>query len=435
MIKFVFHTDPAPASSSSQVHVMLYEQPAAAGISTPRVGGPALTDIRRLGTRVSVASFDFLTIALAVTAADTFALRSDQAVGGWERDIALDVPLAEPERFQSVREQIEAALGFLTGDRWRLSFRRQGIHPPAGMGGRGQVINRNGADQICLFSGGLDSTIGVLDQVHQGRRPLLISHAYRGDKAKQRTIQQHAFHALPRLEMIAHPVWRGRNDATNDVTMRSRSLGFLAMAAVAASTLAASPENPIELIVPENGFIAINAPLTSRRFGSLSTRTTHPQFLGAVQALFDALEFGIAIRNPYEFLTKGEMLVLARSFGLTDAVAVETVSCGKWKRKLQQCGRCIPCLVRRAAFFAAKVEDNTPYRCDDLGSILKNENDAGDLLAVASATGWSDLTLQRRVAASGLLPVDAAIRAKYIDVVKRGLGEIRSHLSANGVPI
>lgn len=39
------------------------------------------------------------------------------------------------------------------------------------------------------------------------------------------------------------------------------------------------PENTIDLFVPENGFISINPPLTSRRLGSHSTHTTHPQFI------------------------------------------------------------------------------------------------------------------------------------------------------------
>ena len=56
------------------------------------------------------------------------------------------------------------------------------------------------------------------------------------------------------------------------------------------------------------GFIAINPPLTNARIGSLSTRTTNPEFLGRMQDIFDAVGLRLTIINPYLERTKGEML-------------------------------------------------------------------------------------------------------------------------------
>ena len=44
---------------------------------------------------------------------------------------------------------------------------------------------------VCLFSGGLDSAVGAIDILNgdSDYKPLLVSHAYRGDGAKQEEIK------------------------------------------------------------------------------------------------------------------------------------------------------------------------------------------------------------------------------------------------------
>jgi hypothetical protein len=70
--------------------------------------------------------------------------------------------------------------------------------------------------------------------------------------------------------------------------MRTRSLNFLAFAAVGAdAVMKANNKNNISIYVPENGFISLNAPLTNRRIGSLSTRTINPYFIEMVQTIFE----------------------------------------------------------------------------------------------------------------------------------------------------
>ena len=79
----------------------------------------------------------------------------------------------------------------------------------------------------------------------------------------------------------------------------------------------------------------------------------------------------VAINNPLRHQTKGEMMFRQAKATLGfAAAAVGTVSCGKWKRKNEECGHCVPCLIRRAAFHAAAISDDTRYRDDDLLSRL-----------------------------------------------------------------
>jgi hypothetical protein len=292
-------------------------------------------------------------------------------------------------------------------------------------------------DCVSLFSGGLDSALGVLQLVEDGARPLLVSHAYSGDAKKQRLVHSRAFPDLPRFAAHLHPYWPASGG--HDTTMRSRSFDFLALAAAGASAVMSGRGGKMPLYVPENGFIAINPPMTSRRIGSLSTRTTHPNYLRLLQEIFDGLGVSVTIKNPYEFDTKGEMVERWKSAPMFRAMAGETVSCGKWKRRHKQCGRCLPCLIRRASFYAAGIPDPTPcyeriLLTDVLASLDGEER--SDLLAVMGAVKLVGTTvLSSRVGASGPLPKDAATRARYEGVVSRGLIELRGFLSASGIQV
>ena len=106
--------------------------------------------------------------------------------------------------------------------------------------------------------------------------------------------------------------------------------------------------SPVELRIPENGFISQNVPLTPMRTGSLSTRTTHPYFLRLIQDTLDDVGLRINLNNPYETTTKGEMLVGCSDQGLLSGLAGLSTSCGRYSRTgFRHCGRCVPCQVRR----------------------------------------------------------------------------------------
>lgn len=422
-----------PRGQKADVPVAMYGAPGRS--KDAHIGGPVLDAVRRLGVKPSVRSFDFLSVAMAATAADTFATRENTSDVGWGRDLHVSVPLAEPDAFLEVTPILEKALGFLTGDKWTFELRSGGQLPREPQR-RGDVLRLRGVDSVCLFSGGLDSTIGVIDLVADGKKPLLVSHAYSNDKARQEEIQGQIMSGLPRFSCLAHPRWKNH---PSDTTMRGRSFDFLAMAAVAASAAKrVSRMDRIPLIVPENGFIAINAPLTIRRIGSLSTRTTHPHYLRLMQQAFDALDFGIDIDNPYRYSTKGEMIRACRDRVALDKVAARTVSCGKWKRSHQQCGRCVPCLIRRMSFHSAGLKDPTypHYRHLLLQDVLKDENQRADLLAFSNGVSWLETPkLASKVRASGPLPSDVTEYSALQAVVERGLREAKSYFTANGIPV
>ncbi|HVE23101.1 MAG TPA: Qat anti-phage system QueC-like protein QatC [Acidocella sp.] len=435
MVDLIMHVASPPATIvGGPVNAVLYN--GVASVGTPRIGGPVLRAVRRLGRKPSVAAFDLLTVALSVTAADTFVSRHRHSDVGWGRNLHVVVPLVNPEPWAEVSLSLTKALGFLTGDRWSFEFSAGGVPAPTPMR-RGSLTDLRGVNCISLFSGGLDSALGILQLVQDGAHPLLVSHAYRGDDAKQRLVRSRAFPDLPRFAANLRPYWPGSGG--HDTTMRSRSFDFLALAAVGASVVPSDPVGRIPLYVPENGFIALNPPMTSRRIGSLSTRTTHPNYLRLVQEIFDGLGVAVTIKNPHEFDTKGEMVERWKAMPIFRAMAGGTVSCGKWKRRNQQCGRCLPCLIRRASFHAAGISDPTPsYERIQLIDVLASQDgeERGDLLAVMGAVDLLGTpVLSSRVGASGPLPADAAMRARYENVVSRGLIELRDFLTASGIQV
>lgn len=396
------------------------------------LGNQIREEIKRLAIPVSQRAFDFLTVSLAVTAADTFVKRESSA-DGWTREFELFIAVSEPDVWLPLRNVLETALRYLSGDVWHIEIHGGGsdIPTPHPIHGRKRIIPINGRNCVCLYSGGLDSSIAVLDLLHQGHNPVLVSHSYRGDKSVQNGVSSHFPRNISRFSSNLNPTFY----LPAEPSMRTRSFNFLAFAAVVASALSANSGNQqVDLLIPENGLISLNAPLTPRRLGSLSTRTTHPYFLSLIQELFDGLGIPAVIKNPYKFLTKGEMLTNCFDQASLEQIASITVSCGKWKRTNQQCGRCVPCLIRRASFHAAGIADETPYRRPDLRIVYTDENERDDLLALMLAvkkarrgnnSAWLSL--------SGSLPESTEERARYVEVFQRGLQEVGSYLESQGL--
>jgi len=419
--------DELPIPTESRIPVHLYgRRPRYVGGGT--VGGPVLNKLSRVQSHLNRAAFDFLSLSLAVTAADTFADRG-RAPDGWAREIKLKVALTDPARWRPAIPILQRALGFLSGDEWTLQFVRGGERPPVPRDRVQRKIILDGCDSVCLYSGGLDSAIGVLDLRSQGRNPVLVSHAYRLDGSRQQELLAHLGPRVVRFATSASPVASlGRG---HDVQMRTRSLNFLAMGALMAASLGPGRTT---LFVPENGLIAINPPLTNRRIGALSTRTTHPYYLHQIQTVMDMVGIDVELVNPYAQMTKGEMMTACASQPRLAAMASRTVSCGKWKRTGVQCGRCVPCLIRRASFHAAGWQDNTVYSPDarNLLHFFQHSSGSDDLMAMMLATeALDDMDMGAWVAKAGPMPLTAVDRQARLEAVHRGMMEVRDFLGSH----
>ncbi len=431
-MKLVFHHEQQqlPVASDDVIPVLLYGRSDGSRHDISHIGNPLIDKIKRLGVSVSSQAMDFLTIALAVTAADTFVQREKEAADGWSRNLILELPLHDPNRWIPLKKKLEEALHFLSGDIWTFDFKQGGYKPPHPYGRRYKKINLRGLDCVSLFSGGLDSAIGAIDHIEDSRCPLLISHGYTFDKGKQDVVANKLRGNFGRLQLNAAPYFAlGKNE----ITMRTRSLNFIAFAVIGASALQQiSQLTIIDLYIPENGFISLNAPLTHRRVGSLSTRTTHPHFVKEIQTLFDSVGIPCKIINPYQFKTKGQMVLECQNQALLNAIVDDTVSCSHWKREKQQCGVCVPCSIRRAALLEGGITDNVNYAFNDITSVLNEEDRRDDLMALSISVGQKGTrNIGSWISDSG--PLDTNQFPEYKKIFIDGLDEIEKYLILKGL--
>ncbi|WP_080419655.1 Qat anti-phage system QueC-like protein QatC [Burkholderia ubonensis] len=376
--------------------------------------------LKRRGFAPNAATWDFVQFCLAVCAADLACLRETSA-DGWTRVIDLTVGLHEPMRWVGLEEHLEKMLKLLTGDYWKLHFIVGGEAPPAGK------VADVPHDCVCLLSGGLDSLIGGINLVSQGRRPVFVSQLAHDDSARQISYARRLGGA------DSHWQWsHGINfPGQREPSTRARSLAFYAFAVLAASRLQG---NRVQVYVPENGFICINPPLVPGRVSSLSTKTTHPQFISMMQELLDGVGLDIALELPYRFKTKGQMLQECLNQDLLKELASDTTSCGRFRTyNRQHCGRCVPCMIRKGAFHAwGPGKDETVYRHESLLAADKSSGPDDAMAAALAVLTVKERGLDRFLGATlGFAPT--ADRESYRDTMRRGLSEVEAILRRDGV--
>jgi 7-cyano-7-deazaguanine synthase in queuosine biosynthesis len=404
--------------------VVLYD--GAATENRGSVGGAIKYQIVRDKLAPSARAWDFLSLALSVTTADLVGHRGESP-DGWTREFELEVAVSDPAFWNGRRAFVNRLLGFLTTDKWQVGFLGGGIYPAPDR----QPV-RPTEDCVVLLSGGLDSLVGTIDLVASGRRPFAVSHTVRGDAENQRHFAQVIGGGLRHLQ-INHNAQVP--DPETPPSQRARSLIFLACGVLAATTLERyHAGQAVTLYVCENGFISINPPLTDARIGSLSTRTTHPEFLGLVQELLSAAGLLVQIENPYQAKTKGEMLEECRDRDLLLANAIRSISCGRYKHfGYKHCGRCVPCLVRRAAFLKCKVEDKTEYIYEHLGRDDEDHASFDDVRSVAMAILKVHTGRIQDLVGTALSTAVLGDVQVLEAMVCRGLEELDSLLKAHGV--
>lgn len=346
--------------------------------------GDALQRLRNLGLRPPEAAVDLALLGALVTAADTRISRDADGQGGWTREIDLHLPVADVALWSSQTGLLVRTLDFLTGDRWRLYLRPR----PQGFDRISPLrptLFDGAHTSVCLYSGGLDSFIGVIDLLAKGERPILTSHYWDGTTSKV----QNDTYALLRKQygndlppLVRARVGFGKHLFTgdpNETTLRARSFMFFGLAALAASAMPGATT----VYVPENGLISLNVPLDPLRVGALSTRTTHPFYMNRWNELLAGLGLSATLVNPYQFLTKGEMVAGCADASFLAAAAATTMSCSspakqRWLgRGPEHCGYCVPCLIRRASLVRGMGVDTTPYTEDLWAAPLSTRTKVG----------------------------------------------------------
>ncbi len=393
-----------------------------------------LSRLKQLKLEPSELAMDLLVVACTMYTADTRNSRSEHGEDSWTRVIDLYIPVSDPATWDKQKTNLENIFKFLTGDIWSIHFRER-ADKTLKLSPRGTLTRYKMPYQtntVCLFSGGMDSFIGAIDLLERKITPLLVGHSKSSDvspyqkrcgdaiNTAYKAIQPERIYAFIKVPK------KGIFDS-EEHTERGRSFMFLSLGGICASALGGTSK----LIVPENGMISLNIPLTPLRVGSHSTRTTHPQYFAMMQELFNGLGFKVTIENPYQFKTKGEMLQECKNQKLV--AGTETMSCSHPSGRYEgmgnlHCGYCVPCIIRQAAYKASGVKDSFSYRRNifDTKGLEIAKAEGADILAFKYMVGKvkkHPLFLTTLIRGTGSLGEDVT---KYIDVYKRSLQEVEN---------
>lgn len=401
-----------------------------------------LYEFTRIQNGVAV---DLFVIASIVYGVDILIPRNKLGFDAWSREIEVSFPVESPEVFNNGKENLEKTLRFLTGDLWTVSFEHRLVKRLYKEGKRQKVYTeafRKRHKYVNLFSGGMDSLIGAINQLVDSNEHLcLVSHTdsmFKGAKSDQEDIlteikkKYRHYHYIPtRVDMDKRDIHGNSYD--KETTLRSRSFLFLCMAVLVADSInKAMPVN-----IPENGTISLNFPLTPSRSSSCSTRTTHPYFLELMEQFLISVGMNHPIVNDYQFCTKGEMVEGCADKQILLATYPLSCSCGKRGTRKDirddehapHCGVCMPCIYRRAALHKIAVAE--VVGTDIFSSRKRGIMDIPDLPALVSyiRKDISIKDIERGLLVNGHLSLEKL--NDYANVVNRTRNEIKQWIRDN----
>lgn len=383
---------------------------------------------------------DFMDLAIAIYTTDQIVSRKENGFQGWSRHIRIYFPVTDLMQWESVRADLIQMLSFLSGDSWEITFRQRSNNRNIQ---QSLIRNPNSITKVSLLSGGLDSFIGSIDLLEAKEKVAFVSHYKRGAESPKQTdvykaleqqfgdtnIFEHKFYVQPN---------QSHRSASKEETSRARSFLFLTLGIVVAGSL----NDNIDLIVPENGLISLNIPLTQTRLSSHSTRTTHPFYLDLFQKIVAGIGIKNRIVNPYRFKTKGEMMKQCANQQFLSAHFAGTLSCShpetsrfvKGTKPGIHCGYCVPCIIRQAAetafggiktVYAHQIKINPPSPRTGKGRDLRAFK-----MALEEINNLPRHSLVLRILKSGPLPFeDQQELDSYVEVYKRGMNEVKKLLS------
>jgi 7-cyano-7-deazaguanine synthase in queuosine biosynthesis len=262
----------------------------------------------------------------------------------------LTVPVRDPVVWEGQpTELLQELLGFLGNAKWLVKFVRR-------YSNRADAAASNGDDRslkrVALLSGGLDSACGAGAGFVSSHDTQLCSF-YTRQKEIQREIARTLGYQQPTQ-------WRHKGVAGRGRSFYYRSFLFLTLGAVTAQTWGAS-----EIVQFENGILASAIPPVP---SDAMTKHAHPRLHYLLKRLLESILPGKwNIVNPLWLMTKRQAVkALEESVGQRTAAQIISITETCWNltaphafgiRRLrsqvkhvnEQCGVCIPCIIRRTA--------------------------------------------------------------------------------------
>ena len=381
---------------------------------------------------------DLLCLASVVYLADIQISRELHSENSWTREIKINLPVSNIELWNKAKDRLNRMLSFLTGDLWSISFSSRCFS----LSEENKDNKSNTYDTVSLFSGGMDSLIGTINNLENKRNTALISHASEPfTKSAQTQIVSKLYDKYGKDTFSYFDLWTCYNkntiiDGGEENTTRSRSFLFISLGVCAITGI---PKTNI-LQVPENALISLNVPLDDLRIGSHSTRTTHPFYFQLWNELLSNLNTDILIENPYWNKTKGEMASECINKDFLCKTIKESMSCSSMNKlrfkgiSPQHCGYCVPCLIRQAAMSKAFGFGNDPTKYYASIKDIRNKHNTNEGVQLRSFEYAISKVKNNKSKAFALIHKSGPLRNDYnylqelASVYYRGLMEVDSFI-------
>jgi len=343
---------------------------------------------KSLTANVPKRAADLIEIAAAVYVADQLSKRTGRKTQDygdlWYRDIRMEIAVRDPDfwNHQDVAGLLSRMLTFISGDNFEFAF--SGLHEPPAVEtylefGSGDP-NPEGIEKVLLFSGGIDSLGGAVQELSAGRRIAMVSHKPAGHVAG---LQKSLVKELVKRASVSGnaplpvSVWCNKKGLVErDHTQRTRSFLYVTLGAVVARIFGLDAVDFFE-----NGVVSINLPLAEHELGARATRTTHPQTLAWYSQLLSAVfEQKFQVRNEFLTKTKQDVVEIIKHAGQGELIA-SSVSCMHTRETTKaspHCGVCSQCVSRRFATLGVDggaLEPSRLYRQDVLTEPRKRTED------------------------------------------------------------
>jgi len=321
-----------------------------------------LNDIgRQFNQDLAPALIDLVEIAAIVYAADQMHHRGRDEVetmgASWRRRMKFEIPVRVPSLWRSapVGDALVELLSFLSEDEYDFTF-SQYKNPPAldAYLNFGKLDNGPPPSSVLLYSGGLDSLGGALDEVVRDQKSvLLVTHLGASTKRERHyTLRDMIRNATagPAPHFVTVRADK-KHRAEREFTQRGRSFLYASFA-VAVARMA----NLNAIRFYENGIVSLNLPLSPQVVGARATRTTHPKVLACMRRFFSLItDSSFNVDNGFLWKTKTDVVgeIVKLGHGAMIEWSTSCTHTRKYRKDKPHCGECSQCIDRRVAVLSS----------------------------------------------------------------------------------
>lgn len=334
---------------------------------------------------------DLIEIATYVYVADQAITRGgndiDEIGANWRRRLHFQIPVRCPNLWSTDRviNTLRETLSFLSEDEYDFQF--QPLKKPPTLERYLKFSKSEIGDapeEVVLFSGGLDSLGGAVQEAVIGdRRVLLVRHRpTKKLETRQRILRQLlAERAAERAPLHITVDINKTKGLNREFTQRTRSFLYASLASTIAKMCGIS-----SIRFFENGIVSLNLPISHQVVGARATRTTHPRVLKGFSELFSLVaDENFTVDNGFLWKTKADVAKLIADAGCGNMIewSQSCTHTWEWTKEHPHCGTCSQCIDRRFAVLATGLDSCDPgdhYRIDLLAG-PRDEGEARTLLA------------------------------------------------------